>query len=91
MYIWVAIDVNEQVGELREKAENYVSTHGLSSPTLTLPFHISLKISFQIPDNRCQEEVQDILDRLAAESMSAAPEVKKPDNADELDEEEDDA
>ena len=46
MYIWVAIDVNEQVGELREKAENYVSTHGLSSPTLTLPFHISLKISF---------------------------------------------
>lgn len=60
MYIWVAIDVNEQVGELREKAENYVSTHGLSSPTLTLPFHISLKISFQIPDNRCQEAVQDI-------------------------------
>jgi hypothetical protein len=38
-----------------------------------------------------QEEVQDILNRLAAESMSAAPEVKKPDNADELDEEEDDA
>ena len=38
-----------------------------------------------------QEEVQDILERLAAESMSAAPEVKKPDNADELDEEEDDA
>ena len=38
-----------------------------------------------------QEEVQGILDRLAAESMSAAPEVKKPDNADELDEEEDDA
>ncbi len=60
MYIWVAIDVNEQVGQLREKAENYVSTHGLSSPTLTLPFHISLKISFQIPDNRCQEAMQDI-------------------------------
>ena len=60
MYIWVAIDVNEQVGEIRQKAENYVSDHGISSPTLTLPFHISLKISFQIPDNRCQEAMQDI-------------------------------
>ena len=60
MYIWVAIDVNEQVGELRQKAENYVKNHGLSSPTLTLPFHISLKISFQIPDDRFPEAVNDI-------------------------------
>ena len=62
MYIWIAIDVNEQVRELREYAGGYTKTHGLISPTLTLPFHISLKISFQIPDTLHREVVRDIRD-----------------------------
>ena len=62
MYIWVAIDVNEQVRELREITEHYVKDFGLSSPTLTLPFHISLKISFNIPDDRINEVVRDIVE-----------------------------
>jgi 2'-5' RNA ligase len=62
MYIWIAIDVNEQVRELREFAENYVNKHGLTSPALTLPFHISLKISFQIPNDKRQEIICDIRD-----------------------------
>lgn len=62
MYIWIAIDVNEQVRELREYAEGYTKTHGLISPTLTLPFHISLKISFQIPDTLHREVARDIRD-----------------------------
>ena len=62
MYIWVAIDVDEQVKELREYAENYTKKHGVSSPTLTLPFHISLKISFRVPDNLCQNVMNDIRD-----------------------------
>ena len=62
MYIWVAIDVDEQVKEIREYAENYVKIHRLSSPTLTLPFHISLKISFWVPDNLCQNVMNDIRD-----------------------------
>ena len=60
MYIWVAFDVSEQVRELREYAECYVAGLGLDSPTLTLPFHISLKISFQIPDERVGEAVCEI-------------------------------
>lgn len=60
MYLWVAIDVDEQVRELRETAESYVREHGLSSPTLTLPFHISLKIAFRIPDDKFREIVHDI-------------------------------
>ena len=62
MYIWVAIDVNEQVCELREITEHYVKDLGLYSPTLTLPFHISLKISFNIPDDRINEVVRDIVE-----------------------------
>ena len=60
MYIWIAIDVNEQVRELRKFAERYVKKHGSTSPTLTLPFHISLKISFRIPNEKCQEVICDI-------------------------------
>lgn len=62
MYIWVAIDVNEQVIKLREVAENYMNEQGLSSTTFTLPFHISLKISFQIPDDKFEDAVSDIRD-----------------------------
>lgn len=62
MYIWIAIDVNEQVHELREFAECYVKNHGLTSSTLTLPFHISLKISFQIPNDKWQDVICDIRD-----------------------------
>ena len=43
MYIWIAIDVDDQVRELRSDAEKYVKEHLLTSSTLTLPFHISLK------------------------------------------------
>lgn len=60
MYIWVAIDVNEQVREIRETAENYMKQQGLSSTTFTMPFHISLKISFQIPEDRIEEVVSDV-------------------------------
>ncbi len=60
MYIWVAIDVNEQVSKLREVAENYMNEQGLSSTTFTLPFHISLKISFQISDDKFEDVVSDI-------------------------------
>ena len=62
MYIWVAIDVNGQMPELREIAEHYVKGLVMSSPTLTLPFHISLKISFNIPNDRINEVVGDIIE-----------------------------
>ena len=60
MYLWIAIDVNEQVRELRENTENYIKNHELTSPTLTLPFHISLKISFQISSDILKEVTYDI-------------------------------
>lgn len=60
MYLWIAIDVNEQLRALRENAESYIKNHRLASPTLTLPFHISLKISFQVSDDILQEVIRDI-------------------------------
>lgn len=60
MYIWLAIDVNGQVKELRENAENYMKRQGLSSTTFTIPFHISLKISFPIANDKFEEAVSDI-------------------------------
>lgn len=62
MYLWVAIDVNDRFLELRESAASYIKKHKLTSPTLTLPFHISLKISFQIADNLWQKVMYDIRD-----------------------------
>lgn len=62
MYIWVAVNVNNQVSELRKRSERYAKEQGLSLNTFTLPFHISLKISFQIPDNRFDEAINDIRD-----------------------------
>ena len=73
MYIWVAIDVDEQVSELREYAEGYVRGHGLSSPTLTLPFHISLKISFEIPDEKRVEVTRDIRDLFKSQEPFTIP------------------
>jgi len=55
MYIWFAVDVDEQAYEIRANAENYAKKMTLYSPTLTLPFHISLKISFQVPDDKVDE------------------------------------
>ena len=60
MYIWFAIDVDEQVNILRKNAEVYVQDKGLYSPTLTLPFHISLKISFNVSDGIFQDILNDI-------------------------------
>lgn len=60
MYIWTAVDVNKQVYELRKKAEIYAKQQELLSSTFSLPFHIPLKIFFEIPNERFDEVVKDI-------------------------------
>ena len=60
MYIWIAVNVDEQVREIRNKAESYINERELSSPTFTLPFHISLKISFYIQDDKFKNVVSDL-------------------------------
>ena len=38
MYLWIAIDVNEQIRELRENAENYIKKSRINIPNINLAF-----------------------------------------------------
>ena len=60
MYIWTAIDVDRQLLELRECAKKASLELGVSNPALTLPLHISLKISTEINDDCFDEAVEAI-------------------------------
>lgn len=50
MYVWTAIDLENQLKELRPRAQAVERELSLPSSALTLPFHISLKISFEVRD-----------------------------------------
>lgn len=50
MYLWTAIDVSPQLAALRGKVEAISAEQGISNAALTLPLHISLRISFPVED-----------------------------------------
>lgn len=58
MFIWCAIDLDRQLGKIRKSAEEASNTLGVGNPALTLPLHISLKISCEIEDSRFDEAVK---------------------------------
>lgn len=60
MYLWVAIDVDEQLKGLRNKIAWIGGQVGSSNAALTLPLHISLRISFQAEDSVVEEAVRRI-------------------------------
>ena len=51
MYIWVGIDVDDQLGGIKAAAQKAENSIGFAHSNFTLPFHISLKISFYIDDS----------------------------------------
>ena len=57
MYIWCAIDLSGQLKELRESTEAVCRQMEIYNPALTLPSHISLKISCEIDDSFFDEAV----------------------------------
>ncbi len=46
MYIWIGIDVDDQLATVREAAKAAEARIGFAHSNFTLPLHISLKISF---------------------------------------------
>ena len=50
MYIWLAIDVDDQLASLRAAAQRVTDELYTGNPALTLPLHISLRISFSVDD-----------------------------------------
>ena len=76
MYIWTAIDLGRQVDGIRKRAEAVCSEMGVDNPALTLPSHISLKISCEIDDRYFDEAVE----RLSEKFEETLPfEIKRDD------------
>ena len=62
MYVWVGINVDDQLSEVRRLASAAEAAVGTKNSCYTLPMHISLKISFPVDDARFDEIVDRILD-----------------------------
>ena len=60
MYIWVGINVDRQILSLKEKVRATENKLGFQNSNFTLPFHISLKISFLIDDCDFDHIIEDI-------------------------------
>ena len=51
MYIWVGINVEDQLREVRRAVDGVFEKIEISNVTCQLPLHISLKISFEIENS----------------------------------------
>ena len=60
MYIWTAISFDDQLAALREQAARISGELGLDDPSLTLPIHTSLTISFEAADGVCDQIITDL-------------------------------
>ena len=58
MYIWIGIDVDDQLADIRERVGVLEKALKIANSNLTLPFHISLKISFPLEGRAAQEAIE---------------------------------
>lgn len=61
MYGWIGIDVDSQLSEIKAKASVIERKLGFLHSNFTLPFHISLKMPFDIEDELWGKIVEDVL------------------------------
>lgn len=69
MFVWVGINVEDQLKEARAAVDSVFDKIDISNVTCQLPLHISLKISFEIEDTLFESVLSDI---------SAVYEAQKP-------------
>ena len=62
MFIWVGIDVDSQLNEIKEGTKTVENELNFKHSNFTLPLHISLKISFEVEENIFQNVIEDILE-----------------------------
>ncbi len=62
MYIWVGINVEDQLKEVRRAVDGVFERIDVSNVTCQLPLHISLKISFEIENSLFENALSDITD-----------------------------
>ena len=58
MFVWTALYIEDQLEDLRDLAIGIGEDFGVKCPMKVLPMHVSLKISFNIPDQRLDECVE---------------------------------
>ena len=61
MFIWVGINVEEQLKETRMAVDRVFEKIDISNVTCQLPLHISLKISFEIENELFESILNDII------------------------------
>ena len=62
MFVWVGINVEEQLKETRMAVDRVFERIDISNVTCQLPLHISLKISFEIKNELFDSVLNDIID-----------------------------
>lgn len=60
MFVWVGINVEEQLKEVRSAVDGVFEKIEISNVTCQLPLHISLKISFEIENSLFCDVLEDI-------------------------------
>ena len=60
MYIWVGVEVESQIAEIKKFAFEIEKKIGFENSNFTLPMHISLKISFPVLDAVAENVMKDI-------------------------------
>ena len=60
MYLWTAINVDDQLADLRRQSEAAARALGLPDAPFTLPLHVSLRISFPADDAAAPAILEDI-------------------------------
>lgn len=60
MLIWVALDVDNQLLDIKKKAKEVESLVNFCNSNIYLPLHISLKISFYVEEDMIDNVVEDI-------------------------------
>ena len=61
MFVWVGINIEEQLKETRKAVDGVFEKIDISNVTCQLPLHISLKISFNIENELFDSVLNDIL------------------------------
>lgn len=61
MYLWTAIDVDEQLADVKKEAKKIEKVVDFTDSNITLPMHISLKISCPIAEEQYEEAVREVM------------------------------
>lgn len=60
MYIWTAVNFEDQLAELRNHTVSISEELALDNPSLTLPIHTSLAISFEAEDAQAEQIIDNL-------------------------------